>query len=323
MRAFAYSRPASIEQALALLGPSSRPLAGGTDLVTLMKADLVAPERLVAVGALLPRGIAAGAEGLTIGAATTLAELERDPTLAQRFPALAQAAAAAATPQLRNVATLGGNLLQRPRCWYFRNPLTHCWLKGGSACHAREGENRGHALFSGDGCVAAHPSDLAPALLAFDASVRLRGAHGERVVSLEEEFFSLPTEDHRSETTLRAGELVLEIAMPSHPQETRSVYLKAMDRQAFAFALASVAAVLRISERQRIGHARVVLGGVAPIPWRAHAAEQVLLGAELSERVLEDASYAAVENALALNGNAFKIPLAKALVRRALQALAG
>lgn len=321
MRAFAYSRPESLDEALALLGPSARPLAGGTDLITLMKTDLVAPERLVSIGRLLPRSIAVGAEGLTIGAGATLADIERDATVAQRYSALAQAAAVAATPQLRNVATLGGNLLQRTRCWYFRNRLAHCWLKGGRACHAREGENRQHALFGTDGCAAVHPSDLAPALLAFDASVRVCDAQGERVLSLEEEFFSLPTDEHRSETTLRDGEIVLEVSMPAHPGETRSVYLKAMDRQAFAFALAAVAAVVRVSPRQRIGHARVVLGGVAPIPWRAHGAERVLLGAEPGERLLRDAADAALEGALPLKGNAFKVPLAKALVRRALELL--
>jgi xanthine dehydrogenase YagS FAD-binding subunit len=321
MRSFAYSRPASLDEALALLGPSARPLAGGTDLITLMKADLVSPERLVAVGRLLAKGITRDAEGVTIGAATTLADIERDPTLLQRFSALAQAAAVAATPQLRNMATLGGNLLQRPRCWYFRNRLAHCWLKGGPVCHARDGQNRQHALFGGGGCVAVHPSDLAPALLAFDASARVRGVRGERRVPLDTEFFSLPTDARRSETTLGERELVLEVTVPSHPDETRSVYLKEMDRQAFAFALASVAAVVRLSPRQRIGHARVVLGGVAPIPWRAHGAERILLGAEVGERVLEDAADAAVEGAVALTGNAFKVPLVKALVRRALRAV--
>lgn len=320
MRAFAYSRPASLDEALALLGASARPLAGGTDLLTLMKADLLAPERLVAIASLLPSGIARDAEGVTIGAATTLADIERDPILAQRFTALGQAAGVAATPQLRNMATLGGNLLQRPRCWYFRNRLAQCWLKGGTACHAREGENRQHALFGGSGCVAVHPSDLAPALLAFGASARVRGAHGERIVPLEE-FFSLPTEERRSETRLRDGELVLQVSMPSYPEETRSLYLKEMDRRAFAFALASVAAVVRVSARQRIGHVRLVLGGVAPIPWRAHGAERVLLGEEADERLIEAAADAAAEGAVPLKGNAFKLPLLKALARRALRSL--
>jgi len=321
VRPFAYSRPATLDEALALLGPSARPLAGGTDLVTLMKADLAAPERLIAVGKLLPRGVKNGPDGLTLGAATTLADIERHASVSRRYTALAQAAGAAATTQLRNVATLGGNLLQRPRCWYFRNPLAHCWLKGGAECHARDGENRQHGVLGGSACVAAHPSDVAPALVAFDASVRVRSARGERLLSLEEEFFTLPTDDWRGETTLRDDDLVLAVSMPPQPGETRSIYLKAMDRQAFSFALAGVAAVVRLSPRRRIGHARVVLGGLAPIPWRAHSAERVLLGAEVSERVLQDASDAALEDAVPLKGNAFKVPLAKALVRRALQAL--
>jgi xanthine dehydrogenase YagS FAD-binding subunit len=222
--------------------------------------------------------------------------------------------------QLRNLATIGGNLLQRPRCWYFRNPHVHCWLKGGEECQAHDGENRQHALFGASRCVAVHPSDPACALLAFDAQVRIGGPQGERVVPLAE-LLALPEEGRRSETRLRENELILGIRMPSHPQETRSAYLKAMDRQAFSFALAGVAAVLRLSSRSKIGHARVVLSGVAPIPWRAHAAEQVLLGANVDEELFEQAAQAALQGAAALRLNGWKIPLAKALVRRALQRL--
>lgn len=322
MRPFTYRAPATLHEALALLGGSVRPLAGGTDLVTLMKADLVAPEQLVGIRALLPRGITRDAGGVTLGAGTTLGEIEGDALLASRYTALAQAAAVAATPQLRNMATLGGNLLQRPRCWYFRNPRVQCWLKGGNECQARDGENRQHALFGGSPCVAVHPSDLAPALAAFDANVRVRGAQGERPVPLEA-FFALPQDERRSETTLREDELVLAVHMPSHPEETRSVYLKAMDRRAFSFALVGVAAVLRLSPERHVGHARVVLGGVAPIPWRAHAAERVLLGAEMTDPLVEKAAAAAVEGAVSLRQNGWKIPLAKALVKRALQQLAG
>lgn len=320
MRDFSYSAPATLQEAMGLLGASARPLAGGTDLITLMKADLVAPERLVGIRALLPKGIVHNADGLTLGAATTLSEIESDALLSSQYTALAEAAAAAATPQLRNVATIGGNLLQRPRCWYYRNPRVHCWLKGGAECQARDGENRQHALFGGGPCVAVHPSDLAPALLAFDANLRLRGSQGERLLPLEE-FFALPEESRRSETTLREDELVLAVHMPSHPPETRSVYLKAMDREAFSFALVGVAAVLRLSEEHRVGHARVVLSGVAPIPWRVQAAERVLLGAEASERVLQDAAEAALQGAVPLRLNGWKILLAKVLVKRALQTL--
>jgi xanthine dehydrogenase YagS FAD-binding subunit len=255
-----------------------------------------------------------------VGAATTLAEIERDAVLLGGYTALAQAAAAAASAQLRNMATLGGNLLQRPRCWYFRHPDIRCWLKGGEVCQAREGENRQHALFGSAPCVAVHPSDLAAALLAFDADLRACGPRAERVLPLDE-FFAVPEDGRRTENTLKADELIVSIRMPSHPGETRSTYLKAMDRQAFAFALAGVAAVMRLSGEGRIAHARVVLSGVAPIPWRARAAEQVLSGARASETVFKDAAEAAVQDAMPLRHNGWKIPLTRTLVTRALQSL--
>jgi xanthine dehydrogenase YagS FAD-binding subunit len=321
VRSFSYSAPRTLQEALPLLGPAARPLAGGTDLLTLMKADLVSPETLIGIRALLPREIKEERHDLSIGAAATLHDLESHPVIRERFTALAQAAAAAASPQLRNMATLGGNLLQRPRCWYFRNPRTHCWLKGGEACHARYGENRLHALFGGSRCVAVHPSDLASALVAFDAEVHLRAAQGEGRLTMEQ-LFAVPEEGRRSETRLPEDALILSLRLPSHPAETRSTYLKAMDRQAFAFALAGVAAVLRLSaERRVIGHARIVLSGVAPVPWRSQAAERVLLGAEPSERVLQAAADAAVEGAAPLEHNGYKLPLVRSLVRRALGAL--
>jgi xanthine dehydrogenase YagS FAD-binding subunit len=320
MKDFVYHAPATLHEALALLGPSARPLAGGTDLVTLMKPRLAEPAHLVAVRRLLPKGIVEESEGVSLGAATTLSEIENDRMLLDRYTALAQSARLAATTQLRNLATIGGNLLQRPRCWYFRNPRVHCWLKGGEECQARDGENRQHALFGASRCLAVHPSDPACALLAFDAQVRIAGPQGERVVPLAE-LLAPPEEGRRSETRLRENELIVGIRMPSHPQETRSAYLKAMDRQAFSFALAGVAAVLRFSSRSRIGHARVLLSGVAPIPWRALAAERVLLGAEPRPDVFEKAAEAALEGAAPLRLNAWKIPLARALVKRALQSL--
>ena len=321
MRSFSFLAPRSLDEALRLLGPEARPLAGGTDLVTLMKADLAAPARLVGIRALLPATLVEEAEGVTLGAGMTLAAIEADPIVKHRYAALAQAAALSATAQLRNAATLGGNLLQRPRCWYFRNPRVPCWLKGGEHCPAREGENRQHALFGAGPCVAVHPSDPAAALLAFDAFARLAGPRGARSVALGE-LMAAPDQSRRRETQLADDELVLGLYLPSHPAETRSVYLKAMDRGAFAFSLAGVAAVLRLSPSRRVGHARVVLSGVAPIPWRAYAAERVLLGAEAGDELFERASRAALEGAAPLRLNGWKIPLARALVKRALQQLA-
>jgi xanthine dehydrogenase YagS FAD-binding subunit len=320
VKSFFHHIPTSLQEALGLLGPASRPLAGGTDLVTLMKPRLAEPEHLIAIRRVLPHGVAQAPEGITLGASTTLRDIERDPLLNEKYTALAQSAAAAATVQIRNVATIGGNLLQRPRCWYFRSPHVRCWLKGGERCPARDGENRQHALFGESPCVAVHPSDPAVALLAFDAYVRIAGPRGERTVALEE-FFALPEEGRRTETRLGEDELLLGVEMPSHPAETRSVFLKAMDRAAFSFALVSVAAVLRVSRAGEIGHARLVLGGVAPIPWRAQAAERALLGRAAGEEAFEKAADAAVAGAAPLVHNGFKILLAKALVRRALASL--
>ena len=321
MNDFFYHQPGTLHEAIALLQPSARPLAGGTDLVTLMKPGVVQPTHLVSIRRVLPSGIRADAEATALGAGATLADIEENALIASKYTALAQAAALAATPQIRNLATLGGNLLQRPRCWYFRNPRVHCWLKGGAECPAREGENRQHALFGDSPCVAVHPSDPAAALLAFDAQVRIGAPQSERTAPLEE-FFALPEEGRRSESRLAQNELILEVRMPAHPAETRSVYLKAMDRAAFAFALVGVAAVLRLSPGGKVGHARLVLSGVAPIPWRARAAEAVLLGSTFQEDLWEKAAEAALEGAAPLQHNAWKIPLAKALVKRALRALA-
>lgn len=319
MRPFAYSSPATLVAALSAIGPASRPLAGGMDLLTLMKADLAAPEQLVNVKALLPRGIEAKPEGLQIGALTTLVDIERHAVVREGYHALAQAAALAASPQIRNIATVGGNLLQRPRCWYFRNARIDCWLKGGPDCPAREGENRNHAILGGGPCYAVHPSDIVPALLAFDAGLRIRGPDGERSMELED-FMQPPTEERRSETLLDTDELVLGLRLPPHPEPTRSIYLKAMDRKAWAFALAGVACVLRFSGR-KIAHARIVLSGVAPIPWRAAAAERELLGREATPDRFAAAADAALQEALPLRHNAYKVPLTRALVRKALTTL--
>jgi xanthine dehydrogenase YagS FAD-binding subunit len=321
MNAFDYERAASLEDALARMGAGAQALAGGTDLLTLMKAGLAAPQRLVDVKRTLPRGIEARTDGLAIGAGTTLAELERHPAIRERHAALAQAASLAASMQIRNLATLGGNLLQRPRCWYFRDARTHCWLKGGEQCFARDGENRNHALFGGGPCWAAHPSDPAAALLAFDADVRLAGPRGERTVPLER-FMTLPSEARRVETALEPGELVLGVRLMPHPPGTRSLYLKAMDRAAFSFAVVGVAAVLRVSGG-KVAHARIVLSGVGPIPWRVPRAEAVLDGAPATEERFEAAAGAALQGATPLRHNGYKVPLARALLKRALRNLAG
>ncbi|MDP8921442.1 MAG: FAD binding domain-containing protein, partial [Chloroflexota bacterium] len=278
MRPFDYASAATVDDAIALLTTdgedgSVRPLAGGTDLLPLIKADISTPARLVDVKRVpeLSDRILDGADGLELGALATLAQLELHGLVRDRYTALAEAAALAATPQLRNMATVGGNLLQRPRCWYFRSHLFKCWLKGGDECQAREGENQQHAIFDLSPCVAVHPSDLPTALLALDAVVRVRGADGERTIPLAD-FFAPPTDDRRTETLLGEDELILSVRVPSPPPGTRSTYLKAMDRKVWAFALVGVAAVVRV-EGEKIADARLGLTGVANVPWRARAAE--------------------------------------------------
>jgi xanthine dehydrogenase YagS FAD-binding subunit len=327
MRAFAFVRPETIAEAAALLdgretgsANGDALLAGGTDLLTLMKADLAAPARLIDIKRLaeLDNRIEENDHGLTIGALVTLAQLEEDPRVTSLYPALAEASSLAATPQLRHMATIGGNLLQRPRCWYFRNPRVHCWLKGGDECQAREGENQRHALFDVSPCVAVHPSDPATALLALNASVRLRGGSGERDLPLAD-FFAPPANDRRMESTIRGDELIVSVHLPSAPGLS-STYLKAIDRKVWAFALVSVAASIRVAEGC-ISDASLVLGGVAPVPWRAEAAERILSGAEMSDELVTRAADAALEGAQPLAHNGYKVPLAKALIRRALISL--
>jgi xanthine dehydrogenase YagS FAD-binding subunit len=246
--------------------------------------------------------------------------LEAHALVRERFTALSEAAGLAATPQLRNMATLGGNLLQRPRCWYYRSPLFRCWLKGGDECQAREGENQQHAIFPGSPCVAVHPSDPAAALLALDARVQIGGRRGERTLALSE-FFRLPSDAHRRETVLEDDELLFSIVLPAPPEGMRSTYLKAMNRRVWAFALVGVAAALRV-DGGRIVEARLVLGGVAPIPLRFRSAEQILIGSNANEATFDRATGAALADAEPLSKNRYKLALARGKIRQALRKLA-
>lgn len=323
MRTFAYDQPESLADVIAALGaaPSRdavRPLAGGTDLLTLMKGDIVAPDRLLDLKRLtgLDDTVEIRDNELVLGALTTLTAIETGSLVGEHCPALAKAASLAATPQLRNRATLGGNLLQRPRCWYFREHLIPCWLKGGDACPAREGENGLHALFADSPCVAVHPSDLATVLLAMDATVTVRGDAGERAIAAGD-FFVQPDEGRRRENTLGGDEVVLSVAIPLIPGRT-SAYHKAMDRKAWAFALVSAACSFRL-DGGVMRDVRVVLGGVAPIPWRSTAAEAALDGERPGADVFARAAAAALAGAEPLRHNGYKVPLARNLVIEALE----
>ena len=320
MRPFDYVRPESVDEAIALLngGDRSRLLAGGTDLLTLMKHEIATPERLIDIKRLpqLDGRIEPSGDGLRIGALASLAQVEDDPLLAGPYAALSQAAGLAASPQLRNMATIGGNLLQRPRCWYYRSEHVQCWLKGGDDCPARDGENQFHALFGESPCVAVHPSDLATALLALGAAVELAGPGGSRTVPLDE-FFALPEENRRTENGLGGNEIVTTVTLPAVSANVRSVYLKAMDRKVWAFALVG-AGVRLVIENGVIADARLALGGVAPIPWRAQRAEAMLTGSEPNAELFDRAAEMGLTGATPLSKNGYKVPLLKALIRNAL-----
>jgi xanthine dehydrogenase YagS FAD-binding subunit len=323
MRSFEHVNASDIQTAIALLRePHTEAIAGGTDLLGELKARLRSPKRLVNIKTLseLHEISYSPQAGLRIGALVTLAQIEQHPAIRERFSLLAQAASSAATPQLRNMGTVGGNLCQKPRCWYYRNKLFHCWLKGGEKCFAEDGENKYHAILGADRCHAVHPSDLAPALMALDATIRVVGPDLDGEISLAE-LYTKPTESHRQMTILGPGELITEIRVPTPKGDSRGVYLKAMERQSWSFALVSVAAHLR-REGDHIADARIVLGGVAAIPWRAKDSEKILIGQRFSEELAERAAEAAVAGAQPLRYNAYKVKLAQALVKRALGMLA-
>ncbi|HEY7340609.1 MAG TPA: xanthine dehydrogenase family protein subunit M [Ktedonobacterales bacterium] len=321
MRPFEHLTVHASDDAIAALAQSSgdttRLIAGGTDLLPLLKDNLVTVDRLIDIKpARALRHLAFEDDGsLRIGALTTLAEIERSAELAERLPILAQSVADAATPQLRAMATVGGNLLQRSRCWYFRGPFD-CWLKGGDTCYMRNGENKYAAVFEQGPCRSAHPSDLAPALFALDATVTLESTSGARTLPIAE-LLAPPTADERIEYRLNPGELITEIHIPAQSQNAHGVYLKAMDRRAWAFALVSAAAQL-ILDSGVVTSARLVLGGVANVPWRVTDAEALLEGQPLTPALAAQAADLAIQGASPLAHNRYKVQLARELARRAI-----
>lgn len=318
---FTYIRPENLGQAIRELAtPGARVHAGGTDLLGCLRDRVFSATRLVSIAGLAElRGVTESPDGgLRIGALTTLSELATHPLVLRRYQVLAEAALAAASPQLRNQGTIGGNLCQRPRCWYYRGDFP-CARKGGDTCFAKEGENQLHAIFGGDACVMVHPSDTAPALTALDATVRLVGARGSRTVPLNA-FFVPPSKDYTRETVVDADELVVEVALPAAPSGGVSTYRKLRARGAWDFALTG-AAVSLARRGKTVEHARIVLSGVAPMPWRSSAAEKELLGHELSDAVIERAAAAASTGATPLSGNGYKVALVRGAVAEALSGL--
>ncbi|HEY0523143.1 MAG TPA: xanthine dehydrogenase family protein subunit M [Stellaceae bacterium] len=324
MYPFTYVRAADISGAIgqAAQDPGVEFVAGGTDMLQLLKDDVRRPTRLVDLTALsgLSDVSSAASGGLRIGALARMADVAEHPEIRGSYPVISQALLASASPQVRNMATIGGNLLQRTRCPYFRDVGTPCNKREpGSGCSAIGGENRMHAILGGsDRCVATHASDLAVALVALDAVVVTQGTGGERRIPIET-FHLLPGETPDRENVLQPGELIVAVEVPASPFARRSLYRKVRDRASFEFALVSVAVALDIDDDARvIRHARVALGGVGTKPWRSHEAEQALVGAPLKQASFEQAAARALDGAKPLEQNRFKISLAQRTLSRAL-----
>lgn len=320
MNRFEMITPADLAHAWLLLREKGRvAIAGGVDVIDLLKQNLIAPAAIVNLKSLKElRGIEMRPDGgLRLGALALLADVGEHPDVQERFTAIAMAASEAATPQIRNLGTVGGNLLQRPRCWYFRNPNIQCLKKGGDKCYALGGLNRYHSILGGGPSYIVHPSSLAPALIAFEARARIVGPDGERIVPLEK-FFALPAIDPTRENTLNTGEILAEVNVSPPLRGARSVHLEVREKQSFDWPLVSVAAMVALGPGKRVQDARVVMGAVAPIPWRSTEAEAVLEGAVLDRKRAEAAAEAALKQAQPLSDNAYKVTMAKVAVRRAL-----
>jgi xanthine dehydrogenase YagS FAD-binding subunit len=324
MRNFTYLRTGKLDAMARTLArdPAIRPLAGGTDLLDLMKSGIATPERVMDIksaedGEL--RVLDRKGDRLRVGALVTLREIAASPLLRRECAVLAEAAAAAASPQLRNVGTLGGNLCQRPRCWYFRDPDFPCLRKDGDECFAAEGRNRFHAVVGGDGCHIVHPSDLAVALVALDATVVLRREGDRRRVPVRE-FFVLPEDDVTRETVLKPGELVTGVEIPRGADGVRSGYTKFAFRDSWDFAVVSVAVVAEV-DGGTLRKGDLALGGVAPVPWHASAASALLPGVTGDGAALEKVVAKVLDGAEPLAENGYKVPLARNLVRRAVREL--
>ncbi|ESY93098.1 xanthine dehydrogenase family protein subunit M [Mesorhizobium sp. LNHC209A00] len=323
MRDFDFIRPATVSDAIAAAAePGSAYLAGGTNLLDLMKGGIASPERIVDITRLpeLNRIEMLDDGGLRIGALVRNADLAHDPAFAKAYPAVAEALLSGASAQLRNAATVGGNLLQRTRCSYFYDTASACNRREpGSGCSALGGENRLHAVLGwSDACIATHPSDFCVPLVALDAVVEIEGKGGRRHVTLEE-FHRLPGDTPQRETVLQPGDLVVAVRLPAEAASfaAHARYLKLRERTSYAFAVVSAAAALTVADG-KIRAARLALGGVAAKPWRARSAEAVLLGADADEASFVRAADAALADASPSGDNAFKIELARRIVVRAL-----
>ncbi len=324
MKDFRFGTPKSIGQVTAYLakpGVDARVMGGGTDLLGEIKEGTAVPDVVIDLKAVPGLAyIRKDADGIAIGACTTVADLAEDPLIAQDYRGLHEAALVVASPQLRNMGTIGGNLCQRPRCWYYRDAATVCNKKGGSRCFAEQGRNKYHAIFGGGLCWAVYPSDLAPALLALGASAVIASPQGERTIPLAE-FYAPPLVNIRKENVLGRQDVLREVRLPAAKKGDRSAYLKFTERGAWDFAVVS-AAVRATFDGRSVADIRIVCGGVAPVPWRLKAAEDALRGRSVTESSAAQAAARAAADARPLAENGYKVDILKAVVARAVLAAA-
>jgi xanthine dehydrogenase YagS FAD-binding subunit len=326
MKTFTNTNAKTLDQAVSLLqqartnGQAASLVGGGSDLLALVKEFIVKPDVLVNLKTIKGLDqVVLGADGVNIGGLITLDGLGSHPIIRSQYTVLAEAAETVATQQIRNVGTLAGNVCQRPWCWYFRNGFP-CLKNGGSMCYSVGGENQFHAIFGGGPSYIVHPSDTAPALVALDANFHIIGPSGERVVPAAD-FFILPRQDATRENILAPGEVFSGVQLAPAPPGRRSTYNKVLDREAWTHAVVSAAVVLDM-EKEICRRASLVLGGVAPIPWRVPNVERLLVGQRITPALAAKAGEAALEGAQPLAKNKYKVPMTKALVRRTLLALA-
>jgi xanthine dehydrogenase YagS FAD-binding subunit len=321
MRPFTYTRAATVDDAVKAIAanPETRVIGGGTNLLDLMKMGVERPAQLVDINRLPLTDITEHEGGVRMGALAKNTDAANHELIRTRYPVLSQAILAGASQQLRNMATMGGNLLQRTRCYYFYDPsYAECNKRTpGSGCAAIQGVNRIHAILGAShACIATHPSDMCIALAALDATVQVTGPKGSRSIAMAD-FHRLPGDTPQHETNLAPGELITAIDVPALPYAKRSYYLKVRDRQSYAFALVSVAVVLDMEDGGAIRRAHIALGGVAHKPWRAEKAERALAGKKLQPNVLRAAAEAELKDAKGYGGNDFKIELARRSIVRA------
>ena len=320
MNNFNYLQPKTIEEAGKLLkkNNSSIAFAGGTDVLGLIKNTIIAPEQVVnlkSIKNLSTIEYTAG-KGLQIGALTTLVEIAENPVINEKFTVLAHAAHEVASPQFRNIATIGGNLCQRPRCMYFRKENVHCLRKGGDICYAYNGYNKYHCIIGGSPCYIVHPSDTAVALLALNAKVSIHSNGKSKVIPIKE-FFVLPETDYTKENILTPGDILEKIIIPEPQAGTKSEYVKIMEREAWDFAIVSVAAVT-VKKGNRIESAKLAFGGIAPVPWTDDKIDSAFKGIETSEQSIKAITDKLFPDADILDMNRYKLPLIKNITKRLL-----